>query len=243
VYVDKKGRERHTIKPKSTIIDRAGEIKKSLYSKQYTKTYVVCEKPSAVFPERIGLPLELAPTRDISSLAPGQDLELKVYFNGELFSGQGIWDATYSGFSTESEDNFYPKAAVSGDTVRIHIPHPGRWFVRYYIKIDATGNDLKKYTQMKHTATLVFQIPNERKTPESGSTGKALHAGDGFRDRPCCLLRSTPHTRIFHNGPKQRPLRVLSILETVGILTSSLLAMSRTRTTFFSLSRSKIASR
>lgn len=169
VYVDKKGRERHTIKPKSAVIDRAVEIKKSLYSKQYTKTYVVCGKPSAVFSERIGLPLELAPTRDISSLKPGQDLELKVYFNGKLFSGQGTWDATYSGFSTESEDNFYPKTAVAGDTVRIHIPHPGRWFVRYYIKIDATGNDLKKYTQMKHTATLVFQIPNERKTPRAGS--------------------------------------------------------------------------
>ena len=69
---------------------------------------------------------------------------------------QGIWDATYSGFSTESEDNFYPKTAVSGDTVKFYISKPGRWFVRYFIKIDAAGKALEKYTQMKHSATLVF---------------------------------------------------------------------------------------
>ena len=166
VYIDKKGRERQTIKSKSAIIDKAKEVKKSLYSKQYAKTYVVCQTASENFPARIGLPLELVPADDISVLKSGQDLELRVYYNGKPYTGQGTWDATYSGFSTESEDNFYPKTTVSGDTVRIPVPHPGRWFVRYFIKIDATGKDLEKFTRMKHTATLVFQIPNERKTPE-----------------------------------------------------------------------------
>jgi hypothetical protein len=45
----------------------------------------------------------------------------------------------------------------------------GRWLVRYFIKIDAQGADRENSTQMKHTATLVFQIPNSRKTPASGS--------------------------------------------------------------------------
>ncbi|MCK5231614.1 MAG: DUF4198 domain-containing protein [Desulfobulbaceae bacterium] len=169
VYIDKKGRERQTIKPKNAVIDKAKEIKKSLYSKQYAKTYVVCQTASENFPARIGLPLELVPTGDISALKPGEELKLKVYYNDKPYTGQGTWDATYSGFSTESEDNFYPKTAVSGDTVKIHIPKPGRWFVRYFIKINATGKDLEKYTHMKHTATLVFQISNERKTPEAKS--------------------------------------------------------------------------
>ena len=169
VYIDKKGRDRHTIKPKSAVIDNAKEVKKSLYSKQYTKTYVVCEEPSESFPGRIGLPLELVPEKDVTTLKAGERLRLKVYLNGEPYTGEGAWDATYNGFSTESEDNFYPKTDVSGDTVEIDIPHAGRWFVRYSIKTDATGEDLEQYSQMKLTATLVFQIANERKSPGKGA--------------------------------------------------------------------------
>ncbi|WP_269434976.1 DUF4198 domain-containing protein [Desulfosarcina ovata] len=169
VYVDKKGRERHTIKPKSAVADQAVEIKMSLYSKQYTKTYVVCEHPSPQFPARIGLPLELVPTKDLFQLKTGDVLELKVYFNGVPFAGSGTWDATYMGFSTEPEDNAYPKTEVSGDTLRIPIPVAGRWFVRYSTKTDAQGEARADYTHLKHTATLVFQIPNSRKMSATGS--------------------------------------------------------------------------
>ena len=168
VYIDKKGRERHTIKPKSAIGGQAAKIKTSLYSKQYTKTYVVCESPSEAFPARIGLPLELVPTNDISAIKAGDTLEFSIYFNGEPYAGKGTWDATYNGYSTVAEDNAYPKTENFGDKLRIPIPLPGRWFVRYHIKIDARGADREDYTQMKHTATMVFEIPNHRKTPVSG---------------------------------------------------------------------------
>ena len=82
VYIDKKGRERQTIKPKRAVIDKAKEIKKCLYSKQYAKTCVVCQTASENFPARIGLPLELVPSGDISALKPGEELKLKVYYNG-----------------------------------------------------------------------------------------------------------------------------------------------------------------
>ncbi len=163
VYIDTKGRKRHTIKPKSAIIDRAEEVTKSLYSKQYTKTYVVCETPSREFPARIGLPLELVPSRDISKLKPGEVLKLQVLLDGKPYTDDGTWDASRNGFSTVSEDNFYPKTHVNGDTIEIPIPHPGRWFVRYYIKIDAEDADREQYTRMKRTSTLVFQIPNQPK--------------------------------------------------------------------------------
>jgi uncharacterized GH25 family protein len=163
VYMDKKGRERHTIKPQSAVADQAEEIKLSLYSKQYAKTYVACEKSSAEFPERIGQVLELVPIKDISGLKPGEDLELKIYFKGALYKGTGTWDATYNGFSTYSEDYFYPKNQVSGDTLRISVPRPGRWFVRYSVKADATGPDREKYLEEKQTATLVFEVPGKTK--------------------------------------------------------------------------------
>jgi len=167
MYTDAQGRERHTIKPKNAIADQAEEITLSLYSKQFAKTYVVCEEPSAEFPAHIGLPLELVPTQDISKLQPGDTLELKVHLNGQPYTGQGTWDASLNGFSTVAGDNFYPKTKVSGDMVRIPIPHPGRWYVRYYIKVDAqTPEQKEKYSQMKRTATLVFQIPNHPKRPE-----------------------------------------------------------------------------
>ncbi len=166
VFIDEKGAERHAIKPKSAVLDKAKEIKTSLLSKQYTKTYVVCETQSGEFPSRIGLPLELVPAKDVFELKAGEDLELKIYFNGKPYTGKGTWDATYSGFSTESEDNFHPATEISGDTIRIPVPNTGRWFVRYSIKIEAEGEDLKDYTHMKHTSTMVFQIPNERKGPE-----------------------------------------------------------------------------
>ena len=163
IYVDKKGRERHAIKPKSAVIDQAREIKLSLYSRQYTKTYVVCDTPSATFPARIGLPLELSPTKDISTLKPGDVLELKVFLDGKPFVGEGTWSATYNGYSTEIEDNAYPKTSVSGDTVRIPIPFAGRWFVRYSFNIDAPEKDRAQCDHLKSTASLVFEIPNDRK--------------------------------------------------------------------------------
>ena len=167
VYIDKKGRGRHAVKPKSAIIDKAKKIEKSLYSKQFTKTYVVCKDPSATFPARIGQKLELVPSQDISTLKPGDTLELKVYFKGKPYQGVGTWDATYNGFSTQPEDNYYPKQQVSGSSFKVFIPRPGRWYLRYFIKIPAEGKDKEQYTHEKNTATMVFEVAGPRKRAKS----------------------------------------------------------------------------
>lgn len=163
VYIDKNGHEQHVLKSKDTIIGRAKKIKLSLFSRQYTKTYVVCKKSSPEFPGRIGQLLELVPTKDISKLKPGENLELNIYYKGEEFSGEGVWDATYNGYSTRSEDYFYPRTTIKGAKIIIPIKRSGRWFVRYSFKLDAKDKDAKKCNQQKFTATLVFQIPTERK--------------------------------------------------------------------------------
>jgi uncharacterized GH25 family protein len=163
VYTDKKGKERHAIKSIDKIRDKAASIEKSFYSKQYTKTYVVCGAPSATPPQKAGFVLELMPKNDMFSLKPGQTLELIVLHNGKPFEGQGSWDATYNGFSTESEDYFFPKTRVSGSKISIPIPNPGRWYIRYSVKIPAPEVEKDKYKEMKLTATLVFQINNKPK--------------------------------------------------------------------------------
>ncbi len=166
VYTDKKGRERHTIKSMSKIKDRAKEVHKSYYAKQYAKTYVNCEQSSKQFPATAGLALELVPVKDLFTLKPGDTLNLEVQLDGKPYTGQGTWDATYLGFSTVAEDNFYPKTPMTGSRLSILIPNSGRWFIRYFIKKDASEEDKDKYLQMKLTATLTFQIDNERKTPK-----------------------------------------------------------------------------
>ena len=162
VYVDHKGREHHVIKPQSKIKDKAKEIKLSLYSRQFTKSYVTCDTASTPFPANVGLPLELVPEEDLTHLKVGDELIFKVYFNGKPFTGSGKWDATYSGFSTLAEDPYYPGKEIEGDTIRMFVPNPGRWFVRYSAKFDAPPEQQGECHQLKYTATLVFEIPNQR---------------------------------------------------------------------------------
>ncbi len=167
IYTDKNGKERHVIKPISAVKDQAKEIHKSYYVKQYAKTYVNCGASSDIFPASAGLALELLPVKDLFTLKPGENLELDVHLDGNPYTGEGTWDATYLGYSTVAEDNFYPKTKVRGSRLSIPIPNTGRWFIRYFIKKDAPEVDKDKYWQMKLTATLTFQIDNERKTPKS----------------------------------------------------------------------------
>ena len=167
-WIDQKGRRRHTIKPMSELKDQASEIITSLYSRQYAKTYVFCSEPSAEFPAHIGLDFELVPQSDISRLKPGDVLELKIYKKGKPFNGKGEWDATFSGFSTEAEDLFYPKSEIEGGIIRVSLTHPGRWFIRFSAKADAPVEQRDQFKQTKDTATLVIELPNQRKRPRTG---------------------------------------------------------------------------
>ena len=164
-WVDKKGRDRSSIKPMSAVRDQASKIVKALYSKQYAKSYVRCGESDGTFTGRVGLPLELVPMQDPTTLKPGDTLTLKVFSAGKRYSGNGHWDATYGGYSTESEDLYHPGVAVSGDTIKVSLDQPGKWFIRYYIKTDAPPDKSEEYLQLKQTATLVVLVPNERRQP------------------------------------------------------------------------------
>ena len=165
-WVDKKGRDRSSIKPMSAVKDKATKIEKALYSKQYAKTYVRCGEGGA-FLARVGLPLELAPVQDPTTLKAGDVLTLKIFRDGARYDGPGHWDATYDGFSTESEDLYLPGGEMTGDTVNIPLDKPGRWYIRYYVKTDAAPDKQNEYLQLKQTATLVVLVPNQRIRPRA----------------------------------------------------------------------------
>ena len=163
VYTDKKGREHHAIKPLDEIKDKASEIHLSLYSKQYTKTYVRCGEVSAQVPQRAGLTLELVPVNDPFTLKVGDSLVLDVVHEGKPFNGEGSWDATYNGFSTLAEDMALPKTKVSGSRFSVPVTRQGRWYVRYSVE-EPTPDALQgKCRQVKLTATLSFQVDSEKK--------------------------------------------------------------------------------
>lgn len=164
-WVDLKGRDRSSIKPMSAVKDKASKILKALYSKQYAKTYVRSGESDGMYQARVGLPLELVPMQDPTTLKPGDVLTLKVFRDGSRYSGKGFWNATYSGYSTESEDMYHPGEDVTGDTIKVSLDQPGKWFIRYFIKTASTADKQDEYMHLKQTATLVVLVPNERKQP------------------------------------------------------------------------------
>jgi uncharacterized GH25 family protein len=79
MYIDKKGRKRHSLKPIPSFADKAAEITSSMSSSQWAKTYVFCKTPSVPFPARVNLPMELVPASDVSTLKPGDLIEMHIY--------------------------------------------------------------------------------------------------------------------------------------------------------------------
>lgn len=165
-WIDKKGRKRHSIKPMQVIADKAASVEASIYSKQWTKTYVTCDKPSTPFPGCIGMPLELVPTRDPSTYKKGEVAEFKIYRYGKPYTGVGYWDATYNGYSTEAEDMYVQRTEVKDGLIKLPLDTTGRWFVRFFIKTPAPESKHSEYLTSKLTSTLVFEIPNARRKPK-----------------------------------------------------------------------------
>ncbi len=166
MYTDKKGRKRHSLKPLSTFIDNAESVQTSMRSSQWAKTYVICEEPSSSFPAEVGLPFELIPQQDPSTLKPGEAITFKVKYDGKPYEGIGFWDATYGGFSTEAEDMYHPRTEVEGGEFTVPLDESGRWFVRFYTKTDSPEQMRSEYLTEKRTATLTFEVRNERKRPK-----------------------------------------------------------------------------
>jgi uncharacterized GH25 family protein len=168
-WFDASGRKRHSIKPLDEVLERAASVESSLMSWQWTKTYVTCGAPSVDFPAVLGQPLELAPMADPALLRQGDTLLLRVYADGKPLEEPGYWDATYMGFSTEAEDMYAPRAEVADGLLRLTVDVPGRWFVRFYTKTPAPEELRGRCTHVKRTATLVFEVRNERRNPEMDS--------------------------------------------------------------------------
>lgn len=169
MYVDKKGRERHSLKPLSTFAGEAREVRSSMRSSQWAKAYVVSDKASEPAPGPVGLPLELVPAANLAALKEGDSLAFQVYADKMPYTGEGTWDATYSGFSTEAEDMYIPQTRARDGKFVVPIDHAGRWFVRFFSKTPASEAQKTEFLTEKKTTTFVFEVRNERKRPQVDS--------------------------------------------------------------------------
>lgn len=169
MYVDKKGRERHSLKPLSAFADEAREVRSSMRSSQWAKAYVISDKASDPAPGPVGLPLELVPAANLAGLQEGESLAFQVYADKKPYSGEGVWDATYSGFSTEAEDMYIPQTKTTDGKFVVPVDHAGRWFVRFFSKTPAPETKKTEYLTEKRTTTFVFEVRNERRRPQADS--------------------------------------------------------------------------
>ncbi|PID73176.1 MAG: hypothetical protein CSB33_05115 [Desulfobacterales bacterium] len=167
MWYDQKNRKRHSIKPMSTVADKASKVETSVRSSQWTKTYVTCERPSAKFPAHIGLPLEIVPARDVYGLKLNDKLEFQAYMDGKPYTGDGFYDATYNGFSPHAEDLYIPRTPVTGGKFEVDLAAAGRWYIRFFTKTDPPENLRSEFLKEKRTSTLVFELPGERKRPKA----------------------------------------------------------------------------
>lgn len=166
-YIDKKGRKRHSLKPLHAFIDNAQTVTSSMRSSQWTKAYVVCDEAGTSFPAEVGLPMELLPEKNPSLVKMGETITFQVHNDGKPYKGDGFYDATYSGFSTESEDMYIPETPVKNGVFTVPVDMSGRWFVRFFTKVNAPEDKQKEYLTEKRTTTLTFEIRNERKRPKT----------------------------------------------------------------------------
>ncbi|NLZ17160.1 MAG: DUF4198 domain-containing protein [Desulfobulbaceae bacterium] len=166
MYTDKKGRERHSLKPLSSFADEAQKVHASIRSSQWAKAYVFSGKPSDPAPGPVGLPLELVPAANLAELKPGETLAFQVYSNKEPCTREGVWDATYAGFSTEAEDMYIQQTKTADGSFVLPVDHSGRWFVRFSHKTPAPVNAQGEYFTEKATTTFVFEVRGERKRPK-----------------------------------------------------------------------------
>lgn len=80
----------------------------------------------------LGHSLEMIPQKDPCLLKSGDDLPVKVLFKGKPLAHEMVY-ATYVGFSTRDEYPFKDKTDAEG-IVKIHIMHPGIWWVKTPLK-------------------------------------------------------------------------------------------------------------
>lgn len=161
-YIDKKGKTRLKLKPKSEVKD----IKKVLMAVKYqafAKSYLTVGKWTN--PKPLGHGLEIIPRTDLSNLHIGDLVEVDVLFCGKPLNAtpKSIEYITAHSSSFGQSDGFKLFCHITEGKARFRVQSAGQWMISVNHKDDVTAdgplkNLYGKADHVYHGATLTFNV-------------------------------------------------------------------------------------
>ena len=149
-YLAEEGLQRIALKRKDR--GQSGTPGREIYSK-FAKALVTVDAPDAGFSKPVGLPIEIVPQADPSTLAPGSTLPVLVMWNGKPASGLQVERAWAHG--GKSDRKVIGRTDAQG---RIDIPvdSPGKWRL-HAVHMQASTQAAADWESF--WASLTFEVP------------------------------------------------------------------------------------
>ncbi|WP_300672584.1 DUF4198 domain-containing protein [Desulfoluna sp.] len=129
-----------------------GVIESGKYEK-FCKTLVTSGHPDKGYAKVLGQALEIIPVTDPASVAPGEELIVKVLYKGKPLATEIL--ATYDGFSGDPNTYAYYSTTGADGLARIKVTHDGTWMIRVEKKEEVPTSEYDKHVIR---AVLVFGV-------------------------------------------------------------------------------------
>lgn len=120
---------------------------------KFSKTLINLSPADPGFATVVGDRLEIVPTSNPATLKPGQDLAVRILFDGQPLSTQVY--ATYDGFTDNPNTYAYFTETSDDGTARIRATRPGLWMIRVEQRVNERAADHDRYVAR---AVLVFEV-------------------------------------------------------------------------------------
>jgi uncharacterized GH25 family protein len=136
----------------------ASSLKGVILSKKFekfAKSILPVDGKTGHFDRRVGHALEIIPVDNPLTARVGDDIRIKVLFNGKTISPEHIF-ATYKGFSDTENTYAYTTEPYGEGVAKIHLSNSGLWMVRVEHVAEGDGSRYESHV-MRATLTLPIE--------------------------------------------------------------------------------------
>lgn len=120
---------------------------------KFSKTLINLSPEDQGFAAVVGDRLEIVPVSNPATLRPGQDLSVRILFDGQPLSTRVY--ATYDGFTDNPATYAYFTETADDGTARVRATRPGTWMVRVEQRMNERAVGHERYMAR---AVLVFEV-------------------------------------------------------------------------------------
>lgn len=120
---------------------------------KFSKTLINLSPDDQGFAAVVGDRLEIVPVSNPATLHPGQDLSVRILFDGQPLSTRVY--ATYDGFTDNPATYAYFTETADDGTARVRATRPGLWMVRVEQRMSERATGHERYMAR---AVLVFEV-------------------------------------------------------------------------------------